>query len=100
MTDIAKDGLDHEFNKLGKDTQALLHNASDVGGEAAEAVRQRGQQLLDSTLSRMHDVQARTLRASKEAAASADHYVHENPWRMMALAAGIGLLAGMLLRRH
>jgi len=30
----------------------------------------------------------------------ADQTVHENPWRAIGLAAGLGFLVGLLVRRH
>jgi ElaB/YqjD/DUF883 family membrane-anchored ribosome-binding protein len=33
---------------------------------------------------------------SKEAARAADAYVHDNPWKAVGVAAGFGLLIGLL----
>jgi ElaB/YqjD/DUF883 family membrane-anchored ribosome-binding protein len=38
-----------------------------------------------------------TRRASKRAAAATDEYVHENPWTVIGVAAGLGLVIGVLL---
>lgn len=42
-----------------------------------------------------HSVVDRTSGLAREA----DYYVHENPWRSVGIAAGIGLILGLLLRR-
>ena len=34
---------------------------------------------------------------TREAARVTDDYVHENPWKMIGIAAGIGIIAGLLL---
>ena len=34
---------------------------------------------------------------TREAARVTDDYVHENPWKMIGIAAGIGVIAGLLL---
>jgi ElaB/YqjD/DUF883 family membrane-anchored ribosome-binding protein len=44
-------------------------------------------------------VQDQALVRGKELAHTADVYVKDNPWRTVAVAAGIGLLAGVLLGR-
>ena len=37
---------------------------------------------------------------AKQAARYTDEYVHENPWRAVGVAAGIGLLLGLVLGRR
>jgi ElaB/YqjD/DUF883 family membrane-anchored ribosome-binding protein len=36
---------------------------------------------------------------SKEAAQATEAYVRENPWNAVGIAAGIGLILGLLIRR-
>ncbi|HCI13500.1 MAG TPA: DUF883 domain-containing protein, partial [Gallionellaceae bacterium] len=36
---------------------------------------------------------------TKEAAKVTDEYVHENPWKAVGIAAGVGLVIGMLISR-
>jgi ElaB/YqjD/DUF883 family membrane-anchored ribosome-binding protein len=44
-------------------------------------------------------VQAAAIEAGKEIAATTDDYVQENPWRAIAISAGIGLLVGLVISR-
>ena len=37
---------------------------------------------------------------AKAAAKATDGYVHENPWKSVGIAAGVGLLLGMLIGRR
>ncbi|MBX9869399.1 MAG: DUF883 domain-containing protein, partial [Burkholderiaceae bacterium] len=39
------------------------------------------------------------MATGKAVAVSADHYVKENPWRMITVAASAGLLLGVILGR-
>jgi ElaB/YqjD/DUF883 family membrane-anchored ribosome-binding protein len=91
--------VDNDVKILVKDAQALFHAAAALTGEKAEEVRNRGMRLLDTALVKAQDAQASALVAGKEMAVSADVYVKENPWRAIAAAAGIGLLAGLILSR-
>ena len=43
------------------------------------------------------DIQHAVLAKSREAAANTDHYVHENPWQVVGIAAGLGFILGLLL---
>ena len=36
---------------------------------------------------------------SKAAARATDDYVHDHPWKAVGVAAGVGLLIGLLLNR-
>jgi ElaB/YqjD/DUF883 family membrane-anchored ribosome-binding protein len=37
---------------------------------------------------------------AKAAARATDDYVHANPWRAVGIAAGVGLVIGMLISRR
>lgn len=91
--------VNNDVKTLVKDAQALLTAAASLTGEKAEEVRVRGMKALDGALAKAQEVQATAIVKGKEAAASTDAYVKENPWRSIAAAAGIGLLVGVILGR-
>ena len=91
--------VNNDVKVLVTDAQALFQAASALSGEKAEEVRNRGMQLLDAAIVKGQSMQASTLARGKELAGSADTYVKENPWRMVAAAAGVGLLSGVILGR-
>lgn len=91
--------VNNDVKTLVTDAQALLQAAATLTGEKAEEVRDRGMQMLDSALQKAEDAQASALLAGKEMAASANGYAKENPWRLITVAAGVGLLAGVVLAR-
>ena len=45
-------------------------------------------------------VEAALRERTREVAKATDHYVHEHPWKAIGVAAGIGLLVGMLIGRR
>ena len=89
----------HDLNTLVKDAQALFQSAAALSGEKADEVRNRGMHLLDDALTKAQEMQASAVVAGKQIAVSADTYVKENPWRVIAAAAGIGLLVGVIVAR-
>jgi ElaB/YqjD/DUF883 family membrane-anchored ribosome-binding protein len=91
--------VNNDVKLLIADAQALFLAAAALSGEKAEEMRNRGMQLLDSALGKGQSVQATALAKGKEIAVSADSYVKLNPWRMVAAAAGVGLLSGVILGR-
>jgi ElaB/YqjD/DUF883 family membrane-anchored ribosome-binding protein len=45
------------------------------------------------------EIQENVTAKTKEAAEATDAYVHENPWKVVGMAAGIGLIVGLILGR-
>jgi ElaB/YqjD/DUF883 family membrane-anchored ribosome-binding protein len=88
-----------DMQALVKDAQALLTAAASFTGSKADELRERGMQMLDVALGKAGKVQDQALVKGKELAHTADVYVKDNPWRTVAVAAGLGLLAGVLLGR-
>lgn len=84
---------------LVKDAQALLTAAASLTGKKADELRERGMQLLDVATGKASKYQDQALDKGKELARTADVYVSDNPWRTVAVAAGVGLLVGMMLGR-
>jgi ElaB/YqjD/DUF883 family membrane-anchored ribosome-binding protein len=91
--------VNNDVKLLIADAKALFSAAAALSGEKAEEMRNRGMQLLDSALVKGQSVQVTALARSKEIAVSADSYVKLNPWRIVAAAAGLGLLSGVILGR-
>jgi len=91
--------VNNDVRTLVKDAQALFTAATALTGEKAEELRGRGMKALDSALAKAQEAQASAVAATKQVATSTDAYVKENPWRSIAVAAGVGLLVGVILGR-
>jgi ElaB/YqjD/DUF883 family membrane-anchored ribosome-binding protein len=98
----ANDAIDtasSDVKSLVKDAQTLLTAAASLTGEKAEEMRTRGMKLLDSAMGKAGEYKAEAVVKGKQYAEATDVYVKENPWRTVAVAAGVGLLLGALLGR-
>ena len=84
---------------LVKDAQALFHEAAASTGEKADELRNKGLSLLEAAVETAQHAQAAALEKGKVVAKRTDDYVHENPWRAVAISAGIGLLVGLVIGR-
>ena len=91
--------VNNDVKTLVKDAQALFTAATALTGEKAEELRGRGMKVLDSALAKAQEAQTSAVEATKQMASSTDAYVKENPWRSIAVAAGVGLLLGVVLGR-
>ncbi len=88
-----------DMKTLIRDAQELFREATSVTGVKAEELRKQGLNLLDTAVAKAQDVQAAALETGKELASDADDYVRDNPWRAVAISAGVGLLVGLLISR-
>jgi ElaB/YqjD/DUF883 family membrane-anchored ribosome-binding protein len=43
------------------------------------------------------DIQSAVMTKTKYAAESTDQYVHENPWKVVGIGAGLGFVLGLLM---
>ena len=88
-----------DMKALVRDAQSMLTAAASLTGEKAEELRARGMELLDRALGGASLLPTQAVEKGKELAHTADVYVHDNPWRTMAIAGGVGFVLGVLLSR-
>lgn len=98
--EATRENLMSDFRMLLNDVEELLGATSGQAGEKAREVRQRIEHRIDEGKRSLADAEALLRSTSEEAAASAEKYVRENPWNAIALAAGVGLILGLLARRR
>jgi ElaB/YqjD/DUF883 family membrane-anchored ribosome-binding protein len=89
-----------DFKALVADAEALLDATENQGGEALAQIRAQAQDSLAQAKSNLMDVQDELTEKAKAVAADADAYVHEKPWQSVGIAAGLGLLIGLLISRR
>jgi ElaB/YqjD/DUF883 family membrane-anchored ribosome-binding protein len=101
MTDSPHtDRILDDLRRVVEDAEALMRATSDVAGERVEAARNRTAESLGQARERLQGLEAELVNRAKEAARDADRYVHDNPWPAVGIAAGIGLLLGVLISRR
>lgn len=86
-----------DVNILLKDAQALFQNAATMTGDKADEMRKRAMSLVDTAATRTQELQNSVIAGGKDAVLSANAYVTENPWRVIAAGVGLGLVAGLIL---
>jgi ElaB/YqjD/DUF883 family membrane-anchored ribosome-binding protein len=81
------------------DAEDLLRQSAASTGEQAVQLRERGMALLRQGREKAQEIQEKAVAKSKAAARVTDDYVHENPWRSMGIAFGVGIAVGLLINR-
>lgn len=99
-SDVTKAQLINDFKVVVADAEALLKATAGQGGEAVAAVRARVEESLATAKVKMADAQAALLAKTRAAARATDEYVHVHPWKAVGVAAGVGLVVGLLIGRR
>ncbi|MGA8783884.1 MAG: DUF883 family protein [Polaromonas sp.] len=82
------------------DAEEMLSATADQAGEKIARLRSRIESRLRDAKYRLADAEAALVAKTKAAARATDAYVHESPWTSIGIAAGVGLLVGLVLGRR
>jgi len=94
----SKERLASDLKNLVVDAEELLKATASQAGDKIGVARQKIEQSLIEGKKALADAEKVIVEKSKEAAEIADDYVRENPWSAIGIAAGIGLVLGLLIR--
>jgi ElaB/YqjD/DUF883 family membrane-anchored ribosome-binding protein len=83
-----------------KDAESLLRVTAAQTGDKVEEIRARAEETVRNAKARLGEVEEQALERAREFAGEADEYVRGNPWQAVGIAAGIGLVIGMLMSRR
>ena len=103
MIDMAaarKDQLMNDLKAVIADAEELLHLTGDQLGEGAADVRSRITARMNQAKSDLLHLQEATMAKARAAGNATDEFVHDNPWKSIGIAAGIGLVVGLLVTRR
>jgi ElaB/YqjD/DUF883 family membrane-anchored ribosome-binding protein len=99
-TAVTKEKLAQDLRVVISDAEELLRATASQAGEKVSAARERIQESLRHAKLKLADVEEMLIDKGKLAARATDEYVHDHPWRAVGIAAGIGLIIGMLISRR
>lgn len=94
----SKEKLVVDLKNLVTDAEELLKATASQAGDKIGVARQKIEQSLIEGKKALADAEKTLVAKSKEAADIADDYVRENPWSAVGIAAGVGLILGLLIR--
>ncbi len=99
-TTVTKEQLISDFKVVIADAEALIRATANQGGEAVTNLRAKAEESLAAAKLKLADAQDALIEKGKVAAQATDDYVHEKPWHAVGIAAGIGLVIGLLIGRR
>jgi len=99
-TTVTKEQLISDFKVVIADAEALIKATANQGGEAVVNLRAKAEESLAAAKVKLADAQDALVEKGRVAAKATDDYVHEKPWHAVGIAAGVGLVVGLLIGRR
>lgn len=96
----AQSALLAEFNALVNDTEALLKHTSEAAGEQVDELRQTLTDNIARAKTLLKDSEQSLKEQAQAAVNATETYVQDKPLQSIAIAAGVGLLLGLLIGRR
>lgn len=100
MSDVNKEKLIADVKVVIADAEELLRATANQAGDKATELRGKIQSRLADAKVRLADAEAVVIDRAKQVGRVTDDYVHDNPWRSVGVAAGIGFIVGLLIGRR
>jgi ElaB/YqjD/DUF883 family membrane-anchored ribosome-binding protein len=100
ITAPSSDQLIGEFKALMADAEALIKATEGHADGAIGSIRSKALETIAGAKESLAGIEGQLADKAKAAAASADDYVNRNPWEAVGVAAGLGLLIGLFIRRR
>lgn len=94
------DQLIGEFKALMADAEALIEATDGQADEMIKSVRSKALKTLADAKESIAEFEGVITDKAKAIAGGADDFVHHNPWESVGLAAGLGFMIGLFIRRH
>lgn len=100
LTVAQKDKLMADLRIVIADAEELLRLGAEQTGAGVAEWRGRVEARLAQAKASLAELQQSAVAKAKAVGHAADDYVHENPWKAIGAAAGIGLVVGLLIGRR
>jgi ElaB/YqjD/DUF883 family membrane-anchored ribosome-binding protein len=98
--DFTADKLMGDLHTVVRDAEALLKATASQTGEKIQEVRSRAEESVRQAKERLASVESDALKRAQVLADEAEEYIRDNPWQVVGVAAGIGLVIGLLISRR
>ena len=97
---LSKEKLMNDLHQGIADAEEMLKLTATQTGESAVQLRERVRERMNKAKAELVHLQQVTIEKAKAAGHATDVYVHENPWKAIGIAAGLGLVVGLLISRR
>lgn len=89
-----------DMEAVVSDAEEILRETAGIAGDKMSDLRERMGEHLHASELHLADAKAALLEKTKAVACATDDYVCKNPWQSVGIAAGVGLLLGIIIGRR
>jgi len=89
-----------DFKVVIADAEELLKATAGLAGDRLNVARDRLGEGISAARARLDQADVAMRERARNAARMTDDYVKTNPWTAVGVAAGVGLVIGLLIGRH
>lgn len=100
LTSIPKERLISDLKRVVADAEHLLQATAGQATADVADLRSKIQGTLTQAKASLADAQSAVVDKAKEVGRATDDFVHDNPWKSIGVAAGVGLVVGLLIGRR
>lgn len=100
LKDASRQRLMQDLKNVVTDIEMFLAGSAGEAGATYDVALARVKTALDAAKVHVDQAQRGIAEDTRTAARAADAYVHENVWKALAVAAGAGVIAGLVLMRR
>ena len=97
---INSENLIDDFKALMADAEELIKATASHDDGPLGTIHSKALETLNSAKESLSSVEGTMTEKAKVVAERTDEFVHRNPWEAVGVAAGIGLLLGLFIRRR
>ncbi len=97
---VTADQLIDDLQTVIRDAENLLRATAAQGGEKIQEVRSRAEESVRQAKDRLAGMEQEAVQRAEALAGDANEFVRSNPWQAVGIAAGIGLVLGLLVSRR
>jgi ElaB/YqjD/DUF883 family membrane-anchored ribosome-binding protein len=97
---VSASQLIDDLTAVIRDAESLLRATASQTGGKVEEIRARAEETVRNAKERLAGIEEQAVERARVFAGDADEYVRGNPWQAVAIAAGAGLLIGLLMSRR
>jgi ElaB/YqjD/DUF883 family membrane-anchored ribosome-binding protein len=97
---VSTDKLVEDLHTVVRDAEELLKATASQAGEKIQETRARAEESVRQAKERLAGLEDEALERARAFANDAESYVREKPWQAVGIAAGVGLVLGLLIARR
>lgn len=97
---VSVDQLVDDLTTVIRDAENLLRATAAQTGDRIEEIRARAEESVRHAKARLDGIEEEALKHARVLAGEADEFVRDNPWQAIGIAAGVGLVLGVLMSRR